>query len=148
MQPVGTVQHTFQSFYVYGAVAPTTGQHFFLNLPRLNSTHFQIFVDAFAQAYPDSLNIFVLDNSGAHTAKRLIIPENIRLVLLPPYTPELNPIERVWRDVKDELAWKQFMDVDAQQHDVAALLDTYDAATLCSLTAYAYFVETVTALCA
>ncbi len=78
MQPVGTVQHTFQSFYLYGAVAPTSGEHLFLSLPRLNSTTFQFFLDTFAQAYPDSLNILVLDNSGAHTAKRLIIPPNIR----------------------------------------------------------------------
>ncbi len=148
VQPIGTIQHTFQSFYVYGAVAPTTGEHFFLSLSRLNSTHFQIFVDAFAHAYPDSLNILVLDNSGAHTAKRLIMPDNIRLVLLPPYTPELNPIERVWRDMKDEVGWKQFTDVDAQQHYIRELISTYDAPTLQSLTAYSYFVEAVNALCA
>ncbi len=148
VQPVGTIQHTFQSFYVYGAIAPTTGDHFFRGLPRRTSTHFQSFLDALAQAYPDSLNILVLDNSGAHTAKRLKIPNNMRLVLLPPYTPELNPIERVWRDVKDKLAWQQFTDLDAQQHYVTDLLDTYDAATLQSLTAYAYFVEAVNALCA
>jgi len=148
VQPVGTVQHTFQSFYLYGAVAPTTGEHVFLSLPRLNSTTFQFFLDAFAQAYPDSLNILVLDNSGAHTAKRLMIPPNIRLVLLPPYTPELNPIKRLWRDVKDKLAWKQFTDLDAQQQHVAELLGTYDALTLQSLTAYSYFVDAVNALCA
>jgi transposase len=146
VQPIGTVQHTFQSFYVYGAVAPTTGDHFFLSFPRRHSPHFQVFLDAFAQAYPDSLNILVLDNSGAHTAKRLTIPNNIRLVLLPPYSPELNPIERLWRDMKDEIAWKQFTDMDAQQHHVAALLGTYDAATLQSVTGYSYFVEAVNAL--
>ncbi len=148
VQPIGTIQHTFQSFYVYGAVAPTTGEHFFLSLSRLNSTHFQIFVDAFAHAYPDSLNILVLDNSGAHTAKRLVIPDNIRLVLLPPYAPELNPIERVWRDLKDEVAWRSFTDVAALQRYVADMLDTYDAATLQSLTGYSYVVEAVNALSA
>ena len=146
VQPIGRIQHTFQSFYMYGAVAPTTGEHFFLGLPRLNSTHFQIFLDALAHAYADSLNILVLDNSGAHTAKRLSIPENIRLVLLPPYSPALNPIERVWRAVKDALAWRQFTDVDAQQHYVTELLGSYDAVTLQSLTAYSYLVEAVNAL--
>lgn len=148
VQPIGTVQHTFQSFYVYGAVAPTTGEHMFLSFPRLNSTTFQSFLDTFAQAYPDSLNILVLDNSGAHTAKRLTIPPNIRFVLLPPYTPELNPIERLWRAVKDDLAWHQFPDVDTQQQYVTALLDTYDAQTLQSLTGYSYFVDAVNALSA
>jgi transposase len=129
VQPVGTVQHTFQSYYVYGAVAPASGEHFFLDLPRLNSAHFQIFLDAVAHAYSDSLNMLVLDNSGAHTAKRLVIPDNIRLVLLPPYTPELNPIERVWRAMKDKIAGKAFMDVAAQQRYVADVLARYDAAT-------------------
>lgn len=146
VQPVGTVQQAFHKFSVYGAGAPASGDHFFLDLPHLNRTHCQIFLDAFAQAYSDSLHILVLDNIGAPTAKRLIIPDNIRLVLLPPYTPDLNPIERLWRDIKDQLAWKQFTDLDVQQHYVAELLSTYDGAALQSLTAYTYFIEAVNAL--
>ena len=65
---------------------------------------FQPFVDAFAQAFPESLNLLILDDSGAHTAQRLTLPANVRLVFLPPYCPALNPIERVWRDRKDALA--------------------------------------------
>ena len=76
---------------------------------------------AFAQAFPDSLNILLLDTSGAHTAQRLRWPENVRAVWLPPYCPELNPIERLWRDLKDALAWQQCVDLEAQQRDVAAL---------------------------
>jgi hypothetical protein len=115
VQPIGTIQHQFEWFYLYGAVAPMSGEGFFLELPALNAEHFQRFVDAFAEAFPDSLNILILDKSGAHTAKRLRLPENVRLVFLPPYCPELNPIERVWRDLKDELAWEQFTDLASQQ---------------------------------
>jgi transposase len=146
VQPVGAVQHVFEWFYVYGAVAPTTGERFFLELPDLNADMFQIFLDAFAQAYPDSLNILLLDNSGAHTAQRLHWPANVRAVWLPPYCPELNPIERVWRDLKDELAWQQFTNLDAQQDYVGQLLQAYDASTLQSLTRYAYLVEAINAL--
>jgi transposase len=89
-------------------VEPTTGERFFLELPYLNAEGFQIFIDAFAAAFPDSLNLLLLDNSGAHTAQRLMLPANVRLVFLPPHCPELNPIERVWRDLKDALAWLQF----------------------------------------
>ncbi len=64
---------------------------------RRNSSIFPVFLDQFAAAYPDSFNLLVLDQSGAHTAKQLIVPSNVRLVFLPPYSPELNPIERVWR---------------------------------------------------
>jgi transposase len=146
VQPVGSVQHVFEWFYVYGAVAPTTGERVFLELPYLNADTFQLFVDAFAQAFPDSLNILLLDNSGAHTAQRIRWPENIRYVWLPPYCPELNPIGRVWRDLKDDLAWQQFPNVDAQQEYVGQLLRAYDASTLQSLTRYTYLVEAINAL--
>jgi len=52
-------------------VAPTTGERFFLELLYLNADTFQIFVDAFAHAFPDNLSILLLDNSGAHTAQRI-----------------------------------------------------------------------------
>jgi transposase len=148
VQPIGAVQHDFEWFYVYGAVEPTTGDRFFLELPYLNAEMFQLFLDAFAQAFPDSLNILVLDNSGAHTAQRLTLPTNVRLVFLPPYGPELNPIERVWRDLKDDVAWQQFADLNAQQEYLGHLLQAYEAATLQSLSSYAYLVEAIHALCA
>ena len=114
VQPVGAVQHIFEWFYVYGAVEPTTGDRFFLELPYLNAESFQLFVDAFAEAFPDSLNLLLLDNSGAHTSQQLTLPANVRLVFLPPYSPELNPIERVWRDLKDALAWLHVPTLDAK----------------------------------
>jgi putative transposase len=146
VQPIGRVQHVFEWFYVYGAVEPTTGDRFFLELPYLNADNFQLFVELFAQAFPDSLNLLLLDNSGAHTAQRLTIPDNVRLVFLPPYCPELNPIERVWRDLKDALAWLHFATIGAQQDYVATLLRAYEAATLLALTRYTYLVEAIHAL--
>jgi transposase len=148
VQPVGTIQHVFEWFYVYGAVAPTSGESFFLELPYLNSTMFQLFLDELAQAFPDSFNVLVLDKSGGHTAKWLVVPENVRLVLLPPASPELNPIERVWRDLKDDLAWLQFPDVASQQAYVADLLRAYDHAALQSLTSYQYLLDAIHALSA
>ena len=147
VQPVGTVQHVFEWFYVYGAVAPATGERFFLELPYLNADNFQLFVDAFAHAFSDSFNILLLDNSGVHTAQRIRWPDNVRCVWLPPYCPELNPIERLWRDLKDDLAWQQFISVDVQQDYVGQLLRAYDAPTLQSLTGYTYLVEAINALC-
>ena len=147
VQPVGVVQHVFEWFYVYGAVEPTTGERGFLELPYLNTESFQLFVNAFAEAFPDRLNLLLLDNSGAHTAQRLTLPVNVRLVFLPPYCPELNPIERVWRDLKDALAWLHFPNLDVQPDYPMTLPQGYQAATLQSLTDYTYLVEAVHALC-
>jgi transposase len=146
VQPVGLLQHTFEWFYIYGAVAPTTGERFFLELPYLNADTFQLFVDAFAQAFPDSLNILLLDNSGAHTAQWIRWPANVQPVWLPPYCPALNPIERVWRDVKDDLAWQHFVDLAAQQVYVGNLLQAYNASALQALTGYAYLLAAIKAL--
>jgi transposase len=117
-----------------------------LELPYLNVEGFQIFVDAFAAAFPDSLHLLLLNNSGAHTAQRLLLPANVRLVFLPPYCPELNLMERVLRDLKDALAWLQFPTLEAQQDYIVTLLRAYEEATLQALTGYTYLVEAIHAL--
>lgn len=146
VQPVGTVQQVFEWFYVYGAVEPTSGEHFFLELPYLNADMFQRFVDELGQAFPGSLNLLLLDNSGAHRAKRLVLPENVRLVFLPPYCPELNPIERLWRDLKDQIAWQLFDDGQSQRERVADLLREYGNPSVQSLCGYKYIQDAIYAL--
>lgn len=115
IQPVGLVQHTCEWCYVDGAVAPTTGERFLLELPYLNADAFQTVVDAFAHAFPDGRNLLLLDNSGAPTAQRLQWPEHVRYVRLPPYCPELNPSERLGRDLQDDLAWLHVPNLEVQQ---------------------------------
>jgi transposase len=146
-QPVGLIQHVFEWLPVYGAVAPTTGERFLLALPYLNADMLDLFIEAFAQAFPDSLNILLLDNRGAHTAQGLHWPAHVRYVRLPPSCPELSPIERVWRDVKEDVAWRQFPDLDTQHNELGDLLRAYDTTTLQSLTGYAYLLEAINALC-
>ncbi len=92
------------------------------------------------------MNILRLENSGAHTAQRVQWPDHVRPVWLPPDCPELNPIERVWRDLKDDLAWQQFPDLAAQQDCLSTRLRAYEADTLQSLTGYPYLVEAIYAL--
>ena len=144
---MGLIPHVCEWCYVYGAVAPTTGERFFLAWPYRNADMCQLFIDAFAQAFPDSLNILLLDNSGAHTAQGLHWPAHVQYVRWPPDCPELSPMERVWRAVKDDIAWRQFPDLDAQQIEVGDLLRASDATTLQSLTGYAYLLEAMNALC-
>jgi DDE superfamily endonuclease len=79
----------------------------FLELPYLNAESFQLFIDAFAQAFADRLNRLLLDNSGAHTAQRLILPANVRFVCFPPYCPELNPIEGKYHQAAHPLPWSR-----------------------------------------
>lgn len=146
-KPVGTVQLDYGNCWVYGCVAPLQGDHFFLLLPQLNTEHMQVFVDEFARAYPDTFNILVLDNSRAHTTKRLRLPTNVAFVFQPVASPELNPIERVWHDLKGRFAWKPFPNLAALQDALVEQLARYDAVTLRSLTSYAYFVDASHVVC-
>ena len=127
-------------------MAPTTGERFFLELPDLNADPCQLFIESCDHAFPDRLNLLLLDHSGAHTAQRLRWPAHVLPVWLPPYGPELNPIARVWRDVKDDLAWLQFPGLDAQQVYGGDLWQAYAASTLQTLTSYPYLVEAIHAL--
>ena len=145
-KPVGTCQHRFENFYLYGAIAPASGDGYFLGLPKLNADLFQLFLERFAAARPDTLNVLLVDNSRCHTADALQLPPNLRLVFQEPSAPELNPAERVWQALKDELAWQCFPDLPALQARVVELVQDWDAPMLQSLTAYPFILDAINAL--
>jgi transposase len=134
VKPLGPVQFRFENFYLYGTVEPRTGESFFLELPQLNTANFQIFVNEFAHQYQETLHIVLMDNGSCHTAKSLMMPENIVCLFLPPYSPELNPIERLWQAVKAHLAWVVPPHIEAWEHQVERIIRHYAKATLQSLT--------------
>jgi transposase len=143
VQPIATVMHKFDNFYLYGAVDPTTGDSFFLELPWLNTSAFQVWLTHFAEAFPDSFNLLVLDNGAFHKAKALQWPSNVAPVFLPPYSPELNPIERLWRDLKDRLADCMAKTLAELSEATGHILQSYSQTALQSLTGYTYFVQAV-----
>lgn len=93
----------FKNFYVYGAIEPASGEIFTLLLPSVNTEAMSVFLKELAQQYPEENITLVMDGAGWHTAKKLHIPANIKIVFLPPYCPELNPVERFWLHIKKEL---------------------------------------------
>ena len=147
-KPVGPLQQRFANFSLYGAIAPASGDGFFLGLPQFNAELFQVFLDEFARARPHTVNVLLLDNSRCHTAQELRILENIVLLFQAPYAPELNPAERIWQHLKTALAWRTFASLEALQAEIVRLVTDYDAATLQSLTAYPYIMQAINAVCA
>ena len=91
IKPLGQWQWKFQTFWLYGAVEPASGEYFFLQFSHVDTDCYQRFLDEFSQAYADTLNILQVDNGLFHKAKRLRIPDNIILLFQPPYSAELNP---------------------------------------------------------
>jgi hypothetical protein len=142
-QPVVTVTHKFDNFSLCGAVEPTTGDSVLLELPDLNSHTFQLWLDGFGAAFSDSCNIVVLDNGALHQAKALQWPSHVGPLFLPPYSPELNPIERLWRDLKDQLADLVSHTIEELSDAVCTLIQRYSRTVLQSLTGFTYFVQAV-----
>lgn len=149
VKPVQVVEPLYESYWLYAAVEPTTGDAFWWELPCLDADCFALFLDKFAQYYADSLNIVLLDQAPAHVAQRVQWPENVVLVWLAAYSPELNPVERLWEDLKsrsDVGDVRVRSRLSALQAHVADLIQRYTAETIASLTSYAYLVEAIHAL--
>jgi transposase len=103
-RPVCPVTISHQAVYTYAAVSIGSGQVDSLILPGVDTACMQVFLDEIASRYSDEKLVMVLDNAGWHLGKNLNIPKNMRLLKLPPYSPELNPMENIW----DELREKSF----------------------------------------
>jgi len=138
VKPLQPVLPRYEYFWLYGAVEPLTGEALFLEMPALDAACFQAYLDELSLAYPDTLNLLVIDGAPAHVAKRLQVPENVLLVRLPPYSPELNPIERLWQDLRKWLSSALPADLAALKERVATILRNYSNETLASITGYEY----------
>ncbi len=138
VKAVGAVQWQFKAYYLYGAVAPDTGESLFLEFPYLNSDCFQIFIDRLSQNNPDNLNVIHLDNGRFHSSSKLQIPTNIILLFQPPYCPELNPIERLWLEIKKNLTWGIYPNLEALQSRVSEILNSISTEQILSITGWDY----------
>jgi transposase len=106
IKPICLFQQVFESLYLFGAFSPITGDHFELEMPHCNTDTFQVFLNEFSEKSPDEFKILLLDNGAFHKAERLIIPLNIALLFIPPYSPELNPAEKIWWKMKRAFSGK------------------------------------------
>lgn len=141
IKPVAEIDYSFTAMYLYGAVDPVKGDHFFLEFPHLNAACFQIFSNQFSATFSQSLNVIVLDNGRFHRAKTLEIPDNVILLFLPPYSPELNPIERLWQDLKAKLFCQVYETLEDMQTKITEILHAYSTAMIAKITGFSFFVK-------
>jgi len=141
VKPIAPVQWVRQAFYLYGIVEPRTGESFFYEFSHLDSVCFEHFLKLVSEAYPESLNVIQTDNCSAHTASSMTIPENVVLVLQPPHSPELNPIERVWMDIKVDLKGAIFSNIDELRDAVTEVLSYLSPEWIASLSGYHYILS-------
>ena len=143
VRPVGLIQRIFENYYIYGATEVSEGEKFFLEFPNMSTDNFQYFISKFSETFSDSMNIMLIDNAAIHKAKRLIIPGNIRLIFLPPYSPELNPIERFWQYIKKDTKGKIFSGLTEMKDYIADILRKCSKKTIASLTGFSYILDAI-----
>lgn len=104
LRPLVKAMLTHQSAYAYGAVSIADGHFDSVVLPHVNGVGMGLFLDEIASRDPQDHIIMVVDGAGWHKNQAMGLPPNLRLLFLPPYSPELNPVEHLW----DELREKHF----------------------------------------
>jgi len=100
VRPVTPCQHIREYRYAYGAVEPLTGDSFFLVMPYCDTNCMNVFMEHLSKTFPNDLLLLGMDKASWHRSKGLIIPDNIRILHIPPYTPEMNPIEQIWKELR------------------------------------------------
>ena len=100
IRPNVPCHHIREYRYAYGAVEPYTGNSFFLVMPYSNTDCMNVFLRELSKEYPDDIILLGCDGAAWHKSKTLVVPENIRIFHIPPATPEMNPIEQIWKEIR------------------------------------------------
>jgi hypothetical protein len=101
VRPVVGARLERQFTYAFAAVSPHDGVMDSLILPWVNAETMSLFLATVAERHADEFIVMVMDQAGWHIAGDLIVPANMRLVYLPPYSPELNPAEHLWESLRE-----------------------------------------------
>lgn len=123
LRPLCQAMLTHEYTYAYAAVDVGTGVLDTLVLPHVNTHCMQLFLDEVAQRHLHEHIILVLDGAGWHHSNTLVVPPNMSLLPLPPYAPELNPVEHLWDEIREKHFHNRVFDsLDAlEDHLVTAL---------------------------
>lgn len=146
-RPPGLCDQRFDWTYIFAAVEPATGAEFALVLPSVSTVTMSLFLAEFSKTLaPEDHAVLVLDGAGWHGSAALAVPANITLVPLPPYSPQSNPVERVWLYLRERFLSLQVW--PDQGAIIQACCDAWnalaaDAARITSLCLYPWIKEVI-----
>lgn len=143
IRPPWVVEDRYEWLWLYAAVEPATGASSCPYLPQLDGGCLEAFLRAFRNAYPTDRIALVLDGSGSHGNAAVTWPAGLQPVRLPPYSPELNPAERWFEELRGALANTVFESIDALMTALTQALEPYWAqpTRLAQLTGYPWWLE-------
>lgn len=134
-------QHGYQYLWLWGSFSPLTGDAFYWETPIVNNSIFEGYLEALSQRNPKKYIVLVIDNVGFHASQNIKIPDNIKLLRIPPYTPELNPAEKVWQYMKSKVAMKFNETIEDLQQRITELINSMGTDIIKSITGYEIFTK-------
>lgn len=125
LRPVKRWLTRYQWSYCYGAIDPVEGRSVFVQTPSVNMDWTEAFLLEIKKAYPDHEHVVVWDGAGFHpkSSEHEKVPDGVHVVALPPYSPELNPIEKLWDCVQDFTANKLWPSIERLDQAVGEIPD-------------------------
>ena len=141
VKPVAPFLHRFDNLYLFGVFSPITGTSCLLEMQYCNSQTFQLFLNQLSIQNATEFKIWVLDNGAFHHAKSLIIPSNIALIFLPPYSPELNSAEKMWRYLKDRVSMIAYNSLEMLQQKISEVINNTSIDTVKSICGNQFYLD-------
>ncbi len=128
LRPVCQAMITQEYTYAYAAVSIADGQLDSLILPHVNGACMQLFLDEVASRYPHERIVMVLDGAGWHHSESMRLAPNLTLLPLPPYAPELNPVEDIWDELREKHFHNRVFDsIDALEDHLEHALNQFES---------------------
>ena len=119
IRPICHTQIIREYTYAYSAISPADGKIDSLIASFATTNVMEIFLKQVAERFPDEHIIMVMDNAAWHTTQKLLVPQNISLCFLPPYSPQLNPVEHLWKEIRQNYFGNElFQDMEAVEEQL------------------------------
>jgi len=139
VKPIGRCNFNRESFWIYGATDIISGESIYWDFETMSQYNFDNFIKDLSETYSDSLNIILIDNSRIHNLSEDI--QNISFINIPPYNPELNPQENVWRFFKKDMGYLVFEQIEDMRKFVYRKIAKASKKILKPVVSYPYIIE-------
>ena len=143
VRPLINYQHKFENTYLWGSYSPINGDSFVWEINGVNSKIFEKYLKALSEYKPKEYKVVIIDNAGFHSVRNIEIPENIYLLRIPPYTPELNPCEQIWQYLKKRYKNKNFETINQLKKWLWDMVNNMSTETIKSIVANKKYLEII-----
>ena len=141
IKPVGKYKHSYKYFWLWGSFSPITGDAHYMISDGVSKNAFIAYLHDLSLFKPRELKILIIDNAAFHSTKDVLLPENIILLPIPPYCPELNAAEKMWQWFKSKISMKIYKSLDELEEKITELIKNTNNHKIKSITSYEYLIH-------